>query len=278
LFMSPSSHTQSPISASISLTPWCLTIISVIANHGRVAANHHISISTPKKFRKEKKIASSSRGSHDGFASQSSFSPHARASAAQCVCLLLPARSASPHGPTSHHAHVCLPPSARSSSFPSAFSFCPPPHRALCDRLLRTGAAATSSRPRPLPTAAPIERVELVCAIPASPPSPWLLPRSPLRNPPLDWRRRRPRTAPDAVRAEGVPPRDPSADICEGGDLDFIGRPSAHRPSTLSPPIPNRKRGHFPRYVFNRAFSSHMLGLTTGSNRLRRRRRRPSTS
>jgi hypothetical protein len=39
-----------------------------------------------------------------------------------------------------------------------------------------------------------------------------------------------------------VPPRDPPVDICEGGDLNFIGRPSAHR---SSPPIPNRKCRHF---------------------------------
>jgi hypothetical protein len=45
----------------------------------------------------------------------------------------------------------------------------------------------------------------------------------------------------------GSAPRDPPVVICEGGDLDFIGWPSTHRPSTSSPPIPNRKSEHFHR-------------------------------
>jgi hypothetical protein len=43
----------------------------------------------------EEEKKSAPRGSHDGSASRSSFSPHACASAARCVCLLPPACSAS---------------------------------------------------------------------------------------------------------------------------------------------------------------------------------------
>jgi hypothetical protein len=119
-----------------------------------------------------------------------------------------------------------------------SFFLCLPPRRAPC-----IGPAATSSGLCPRPAAAPIERVEPVCAIPMSPPSPSPPPSR--SSPPLSLPR--------------SPPSNPPRDIREGGEdgLKLLRTPSVlrecpheiHRPTSCEGDVVWTSLGTLPRWV-----------------------------